>query len=49
MGGELLVSLGGGMLGGKGWGTDACPVVGMVDGSSPADECAMSSALVLFT
>ena len=27
------------MLGGKGWGIDAWPVVGMVDGGSPADEC----------
>ena len=31
----------GGMLGGKGWGIDAWPVVGMVDGGSPADECGL--------
>ena len=35
------------MLGGKGWGIDAWPVVGMVNGGSPADECGLSSALVL--
>ena len=35
------------MLGGKGWGIDAWPVVGLVDGSSSADECGLSSALVL--
>ena len=34
-------------LGGKGWGSDAWPVVGMVDGGSLADECRLSSALVL--
>ena len=45
--GNYLVSLGGGMPGGKGWGIDAWPVVGMVDGGSPADECELSSALVL--
>ena len=44
MGGELLS---GGMLGVKGWGIDAWPVVGMVDGGFPADECGLSSALVL--
>ena len=38
MGGELL---GLGMLGGKGWGIDARPVVGMVDGSSLADVCGL--------
>ena len=37
----------GGMLGGKGWGIDAWPVVRMVDVGSPADECGLSSALVL--
>ena len=49
MGGELLRVFGGGMLGGKGWGIDAWawPVVGMVDGGSPADECGLSSALGL--
>ena len=40
--GNCLVS-----LGGKGWGIDAWPVVGMVDGGSLADECGLSSALVL--
>ena len=45
--GNCLVSLGGGMLSGKGWGIDAWPVVEMVDGSSPADESGLSSALVL--
>ena len=40
--GNCLVS-----MGGKGWGIDAWPVVGMVDGGSPADECGLSSALVL--
>ena len=45
--GNCLVSLGGGMLGEKGWGIDAWPVVGMVDDSSLADECGLSSALVL--
>ena len=40
--GNCLVS-----LGGKGWGIDAWPVVGMVDGGSPADECGLLSALVL--
>ena len=34
-------------LGGKGWRIDAWPVVGMVDGGSPADVCGLSSALVL--
>ena len=38
--GNCLVS-----LGGKGWGTDAWPVVRMEDGGSPADECRLSSAL----
>ena len=42
--GNCLVSLGGGLLGGKGWGIDAWPMVGMVDGGSPADE--LSSILV---
>ena len=41
--GNCLVS-----LGGKGWGIDAWPVMGMVDGGSPADERGLSSALVLF-
>ena len=41
------MSLGRGMLGGKGWGIDAWPVVGMVDGGSPADKCGLLSALVL--
>ena len=41
------MSLGRGMLGGKGWGIDALSVVGMVDGGSPADECGLSIALVL--
>ena len=51
--GDCLVSLGcwggggGLMLGGRGWGIDAWPVVGMVDGGSPADECRLLSALVL--
>ena len=47
MGGELLGVSGLGVLGGKGWGIDAWPVVGVVDGGSPADECGLSSALVL--
>ena len=34
-------------LGGRGWRIDAWPVAGMVDGSSPADKCGLSSALVL--
>ena len=34
-------------LGGKGWGIDAWPLVAMVDGGSPTDECGLSSALVL--
>ena len=38
---NCLVSLGGGMLGGKGWGIDAWPVVEMVDDGSPADECGL--------
>ena len=42
--GNCLVSLGGGMLGGKGWGIDAWPVVGVVDGGSLVDECGLSSA-----
>ena len=37
--GNYLVCLVWGMLGGKGWGIDAWPVVGMVDGSSPPGEC----------
>ena len=45
--GNCLVSLGWGLLGGKGWGIYAQPVVGMVDGGSPADEYGLSSALVL--
>ena len=45
--GNCLVSLGGGMLGGKGWRIDAWLVVGMVDGGSAADECGLSSDLVL--
>ena len=45
--GNCLVSLGWGMLGGRGWGIDAWPVVRKLDGSSPADECGLSSALVL--
>ena len=44
---NCLLSLCGGMLGGKGWGIDAWPVVGMVDGGSPAGKCGLSSALVL--
>ena len=40
--GNCLVS-----LGGKGWGIDAWSVVRKVDGSSPADECGLSRALVL--
>ena len=50
VGGELLGVYGWGdaiPLGGKGWGIDAWSVVVMVDGSSPADECGLSSALVL--
>ena len=35
------------MLGGKGCGIDAWPVVGMMNGGSLADECGFSSALVL--
>ena len=46
MGGELLGVSGWGVLGRKGWGIDAWPVVGVVDGGSPADECGLSSALV---
>ena len=34
-------------LGGKGWVIDAWPAVGMVDGSSLADKCGLSSALVV--
>ena len=34
---NCLVSLGGGMLGGKGWGIGAWPVVGMEDGGSTTD------------
>ena len=45
--GNCLVSMGGGMLGGKGLGIDAWPVVEMVDGGSPADKCGLSSPLVL--
>ena len=45
--GNCLVSLGRVMLGQNGWGIDAGPVVGMVGGGSPADECGLSSALVL--
>ena len=45
--GNCLVSLGWGMLGRKGCGIDDWPVVGIVDGGSPADECGLSSALVL--
>ena len=45
--GNCLVSMGGEMLGGKGWGIDGWPVVGMVNGGSPADECGLLSALVL--
>ena len=41
------MSLGGGMLGGIGWGIDAWPVEGTVDGSSLVDRCGLSSALVL--
>ena len=41
------MSLDEGMLGGKGWGIDAWPVVGMVDGGSSGDECGLLSALVL--
>ena len=41
-----MVSLVGKMLGEKGWGIDAWPVVGMVDGGSPADECGLLSTLV---
>ena len=44
--GNCLVSLGRGMLGGKGWRLDTWPVVGM-DGGSPAVEGGLSSALVL--
>ena len=39
--GNCLVS-----LGGKGWGIDAWPVVGMVEGSFQADGYGLSSALV---
>ena len=46
--GNCLVFLGWGLLGGKGWGIDAWPVVGMVDGGSPADKCGLSSAFVQF-
>ena len=35
------------MLGGKGWGIDAWPVVGAMDGDSPTDKCGLLSALVL--
>ena len=42
MGGELLGVSGWEEI----WGIDAWPVVGMVDGVSPADECGLSSALV---
>ena len=45
--GNCLVSLGGEMLGEKGWGIDAWAVMGMVDDGSPADECGLSSALFL--
>ena len=45
--GNCMVYLDGGMLGGKGWGIDAWPVVGMVDGCSRADKCGLLSALVL--
>ena len=38
---------GGGVLGGKEWEIYARPLVGMVDGSSPADECGLSNAFVL--
>ena len=34
-------------LGWKGWGIDAWPVEGMVDGGSPANECGLLIALVL--
>ena len=44
---NCLLSLDGGMLGGKGWGINSWPVVEMVDGGSPADKCGLSSALVL--
>ena len=44
---NCLVPLGRGMLGGKGWGIDAWPVVGMVDGGSPTDKCGLWSAVVL--
>ena len=42
LGEELLGVSGLGMLGGMGWGIDAWPVVGMLDGGSPADECGFS-------
>ena len=45
--GNCLVPLVGGMLCGKGWEVDVWPVVGIVDGGSPADKCGLSSALVL--
>ena len=45
--GNRLVSMGGRMLSGKGWGIDAWPVVGMVDGGSLVDKCGLLSALVL--
>ena len=41
------MSRGWGMLGGRGWGIGAWPVVGMVDSGSLADECGLSIALVL--
>ena len=34
-------------VGGKGWGIDIWPVVGMMDGGSPAGKCGLSSVLVL--
>ena len=45
--GNGLVSLVRGILSGKGWGNDAWPVVGVVGGGFLADECGLSSALVL--
>ena len=48
MGGELLGVSGWGVLGGKGQGIDAWPVVGMEVSGSLADESGLSSALVLF-
>ena len=43
----VRLGVGGGMLCGKGWRIDAWPVVGVLDGDSPAGECGLSKALVL--